>query len=479
MVSVADGTPPLPAPPRHIVIIKPNLDDDSVDSLTSKLFRELEKYEGTLVEEISLVESRTADLKRKSIVVVLEANTPFLVGQMKEEDFDNIKHVILKAGSILWLTRGGSMESTSPEANAITGLARTVRGENPNIRLTTLDLDPTQPIDSEKSSQIITTIIRAKQSPSNTEFEYALRDGQVHVPRLYSSPELSDIFRNRKDSQTAGSNQQPPSKLLPLKQFGNRALALNIKTPGALDTLQYVDDPFYAEPLADHDVEITLKAISMNFHDVMFSMGYVDPSPGDDDGFGAECAGVISRIGKAVTRHVVGDRVLACRIGSWRTYVRNHETVVQKIPDSMSFAEAASFPSVYGTAIFSLVDIARLQKGESVLIHAASGGFGQASIVMARHLGASAVYCTVGSEAKKRLLMEAYGIPEEQILNSRDLSFAAGIKRLTNGRGVDVVLNSLSGEALRQTWLCLAPFGRFIELGRQDMCKSFPSRQIL
>src|SRR2546430_307801 len=135
------------------------------------------------------------------------------------------------------------------------------------------------------------------------------------------------------------------------------------------------------------------------------------------------------------------------------------------MPDYMTFEEAASMPLIYHTAYYSLVTIGHLEVGESVLIHAAAGGVGQAAIAIAQMVGAE-IFVTVGSTEKKHLVMKEYGIPEDHIFSSRDLSFAKGIMRATSGKGVDVVLNSLAGEALRLSWYCLAKFGRFLEIGR-------------
>lgn len=134
----------------------------------------------------------------------------------------------------------------------------------------------------------------------------------------------------------------------------------------------------------------------------------------------------------------------------------------------MSFAEAASIPTNFITAYRALVDIARLEVGESVLLHAGAGGTGQAAIQTAQHLGA-VVFATVSTELKKQLLIRLYQIPKENILYSRDLSFAKAIKRLTKGKGVDVILNSLSGASLLASWECVAPYGRFIEIGKRDI----------
>jgi hypothetical protein len=138
------------------------------------------------------------------------------------------------------------------------------------------------------------------------------------------------------------------------------------------------------------------------------------------------------------------------------------------MPDDMDFETAASLPTIYATVYVSLVDTARLQRGETVLIHSATGGVGQAAVMLAQHLGAD-VFVTVGSDEKRRLVMDRYGIPADRIFFSRDASFAAGIRAATAGRGVDVVLNSLTGNLLQESVNCLAPFGRFVELGKRDL----------
>ena len=134
----------------------------------------------------------------------------------------------------------------------------------------------------------------------------------------------------------------------------------------------------------------------------------------------------------------------------------------------MTLDEAAAIPLVFMTVLYSLNHVARLSSGENILIHAAAGGVGQAAIQVAQLAGAE-IFATVSSIEKRDWLVSEYGIAEDHIFSSRDLLFVKGIKRMTQGRGVDVVLNSLSGEALRRSWDCIAPFGRFIELGKRDI----------
>lgn len=142
-----------------------------------------------------------------------------------------------------------------------------------------------------------------------------------------------------------------------------------------------------------------------------------------------------------------------------------------KIPDNMSFALAAGFGVVFITAYVAIYESANIQPGETILIHAGAGGVGQSCIQLAKIRGAE-IFTTVGSVAKRDLLINHYGIPKDHIFSSRDLTFAQGIMRMTKGRGVDVAINCLSGDALRATWDLMAPFGRFIEIGKMDIYAS-------
>lgn len=187
-----------------------------------------------------------------------------------------------------------------------------------------------------------------------------------------------------------------------------------------------------------------------------------------DTALGLDAAGIIRRVGSSVTKFNIGDKVIMMGFGAHRTYHRARAGFCTLVPEGMSFELAASIPTVHATAYNALVRVARIQKGQTILIHAAAGGVGQVACQIAQHFGLE-VFGTVSSETKKKLICEQYGVREDHIFNSRDTSFVKGIKRMTKGRGVDVVLNSLAGEILRQTWHCIAPFGHFIEIGIKDI----------
>ncbi|KAL8685250.1 MAG: hypothetical protein Q9224_005894, partial [Gallowayella concinna] len=183
---------------------------------------------------------------------------------------------------------------------------------------------------------------------------------------------------------------------------------------------------------------------------------------------GFEGAGYLKQIGSAVSSLAVGQRVAFIARGAVATHVRTKSSSIHILPPNMTFEDGASIPLVFMAAYQSMMEVARLSRGERVLIHSAAGGLGQAMIQIAQYLGAE-IFVTVSTADKRKLLTKRYGIKDEHIFSSRDLDFTKSIKRITHGQGVDVIINTLSGEALRQTWGCIAPFGRFVQLGKQDV----------
>ena len=206
--------------------------------------------------------------------------------------------------------------------------------------------------------------------------------------------------------------------------------------------------------------------MKVNFRDVMIGLAQVPYHE-----LGSECSGVVISTGKDVTHLSPGDRVCGLAVGTFGHHTRTSSLLVSKIPEQMSFATAATIPVVFCTALYSLRMIARLQGGESILVHAAAGGVGQAAIMFAKYFGAEP-FISLGSTDKRHFIKKTYGIPESHIFSSRDTTFETGILRATNGRGVDVVLNSLAGEGLKASWRCIAPLGRFVEIGKADLVQN-------
>lgn len=196
----------------------------------------------------------------------------------------------------------------------------------------------------------------------------------------------------------------------------------------------------------------------------MASLGIV---PENEHLLGLEGAGIITRVGSEVN-YRVGDRVVVHSRGSFANRCRVPKENIILLPKSVSFEEGATMSIVFFTAVYSLMEIAQIQRGQTILIHSAAGGVGLASIQICQYLGAE-VFATVGNPEKKRFLVEECGIPPERIFSSRSVDFAAGIRDLTLGRGVDCVLNFLTGELLDESWRLLADNGILLELGKKDI----------
>ncbi|KAL2807721.1 hypothetical protein BJX63DRAFT_61499 [Aspergillus granulosus] len=395
----------------------------------------------------------------KVVLFVSEIEGPFLDG-MDTTAFEAVKGILNESKGILWLTRGAALDCPHPELAVHTGLLRTRRLEDSSKRYIALDLDPATPAWSTASIASIVDIFTRSfdyATDKNTlDFEYALRHGDLFVPRISDD-------NDENDDVAAPTTDLAPEQQ-PFIQPG-RELRMGVGTPGLLDSLAFKDDPDSGKPLPDDYVEIDAKAFGLNFRDIMVAMGQLQEKI-----MGFECAGVITRVGPNASHDMkVGDRVCALTTrGHWASRIRIHYTGVGKIPDHLSFEDAASIPMVFVTAYYSLFEKAQLQQGETVLIHAASGGVGQAAIILAKWAGAE-VFATVGSQEKRDFIKDVYGIADDHIFSSRDVSFAADVLAATNGRGVDVLLNSLAGEILQESWNVMATLGRFVEIGKRDI----------
>jgi NADPH:quinone reductase-like Zn-dependent oxidoreductase len=212
-------------------------------------------------------------------------------------------------------------------------------------------------------------------------------------------------------------------------------------------------------------VDIAVKAVSLNAKDVYAMNGRVDTR---DKTTALDFAGIVTAVGADVKHLKVGDRAVAWAPNHFKTTERVPAGSVHKMLDDEQFTVVPTLLTVYGTAIYALNDRAHLRAGESILIHAGSGGFGIAAITLAQQIGA-VVYTTTGSQGKRDYLIRELGVEPSHIFNSRDASFVSGIMEATKGRGVDVVINSLVGDLMHDSWSCLAEFGRFVEIGKREL----------
>ncbi|MGW7519991.1 zinc-binding dehydrogenase [Streptomyces sp. NPDC054796] len=224
------------------------------------------------------------------------------------------------------------------------------------------------------------------------------------------------------------------------------------------------------EPPGPGEVGIRVHAAGLNFTDVLTAMGLSGTFYDHVPPLGLECAGVVTGTGPGVPGVKAGDRVAAVVEDAFASQVNAPASAVVPLPDQMDFAQGATLPVAYLTAWYGLSHLARLRPGERVLVHSAAGGVGSAATAVAAFRGAE-LLATAGTPEKRRHLSEL-GI--RHVMDSRDGTFGQETLRATGGEGVDVVLNSLPGDAIRTGLELLRVRGRFVEIGKRDIMADAP-----
>ncbi|QDL91552.1 SDR family NAD(P)-dependent oxidoreductase [Paroceanicella profunda] len=342
----------------------------------------------------------------------------------------------------IWtVCRGGRPGATGPAAGRLPGDAatwgamRVLANEYPQTDFRTIDFAPE--IEAEALAEELCSLVLSGPSDS----EIVVGPGTVLSPRVEPIRELRDNART------------------------GDALRLEIGQQAALDTLGWHAATRRAP--GPREVEIEVRATGLNFRDLMWAQGLL-PEEALEDGFagptlGMECSGTVIRAGRQ-SGFRKGDAVIAFAPSCFASHVTVGSEGVAKLPAGTSFETAAAVPTIFVTAQYALATLANLRRGETLLVHGGAGGVGLAALQIARRMGAK-VIATAGTPAKRRLLSH---LGADAVFDSRSLAFSDDVMAWTGGTGVDVVLNSLAGEAMERSLQCLRPFGRFIELGKRD-----------
>lgn len=402
----------------------------------------------------SLLAKTSSSVVYDQCISLLDIGTPFLTN-MTADQFKALGQVLAISKQVFWVTEDCGEDAKNPEAWANVGFGKTMIREHPKLSWVSLNVQR----GPRMTQSILKVVEQSRQIPfGEQETDLAELNGAMSIPRVVEAPHINSLL----DSEIHGSKPQP----LEVGRGGQgleNELELRF-SPGRLDSFHYGPDPFVSQPLEDDQVRISVKATGINFKDVMVSLNQVA-----DDHIGQEFAGLVTEVGPGLQGvYHAGDRVCGIVGGSFRSSLRAKSSHIMKMPEGMSFVEASALPLAYATAHYGLHHLGHLEAGESILIHAAAGAVGQAAIHLAQRTGAT-VFVTVSTPEKKQVLMDKFGIDPSHIFSSRHTFFAQQIMQSTGGQGVDVVLNSLTGRALSESWRCLAPFGRFIEIGKRDI----------
>ncbi|MEM6446994.1 MAG: SDR family NAD(P)-dependent oxidoreductase, partial [Cyanobacteria bacterium P01_D01_bin.123] len=348
----------------------------------------------------------------------------------------------------LWLVTQGAQQVGKSRASlqvgqsSLWGLGRVIGMEHPELESTLLDLDHAASVTDAASA------LCAELFSADRERQIAYREGDRYVARLERL--------QRAEAQTDK-----------LSIPADTPYQLRISEFGILENLRIV--PLERQALAPGQVEIQVRAVGLNFRDVLNALGMLKEFTAQmgvenatEIPFGGECAGVVVAVGEGVEHLNVGDEVMAVQaIGCLASFVTVQAEFVISKPSGLSFAEAATVPTAFLTAYYGLVKKAQLTSGERVLIHSAAGGVGQAAVQLAQAAGAE-VFGT--ASPPKWEFLQSMGVTH--VMNSRTLEFAEQVMTATEGKGVDVALNSLNGDFIPKSLEVVAPQGRFVEIGK-------------
>ncbi|WP_188114006.1 type I polyketide synthase [Streptomyces apricus] len=331
----------------------------------------------------------------------------------------------------LWLltqlaqATGGTERVRHPLQAMLWGLGRTLAAEAPALHPRLVDLDRS----ASSVPALAELLLHADE-----EDQIALRDGRRLAARL-------------RPADTAARTPQ----------------ALSLPAPGVIDDLQLLD--ISPRLLATDEVRIQVRHAGVNYRDVLLALGMYPGQDNQPPTLGWECSGTVTETGSDVTDVAVGDEVIAFADGSLAGEVVTRACLTAPKPARLTSAQAATLPASYLTAYHALHDLARIDQGDKILIHSATGGTGLAALNVARWKGAR-VYATAGSDAKRRLLAK---LGVDRVADSRSLDFADTFRPASAEDGFDVVLNTLAGEAIPANLALMAPYGHYLELSKRDI----------
>ncbi|KDN72130.1 putative beta-ketoacyl synthase domain-containing protein [Colletotrichum sublineola] len=364
-----------------------------------------------------------AEVSEGSTVLVLDEVFLPVISGIRDDQLAMIQELMRRRCRLLWVTSGGHMNVTNPEHSLFVGVLRSLLAEDPTCLVMTVDIESSN---SSSSTQAILQTMRHLDSVDSVEFV----------------------------------EREPFSATGPVTRLINTRI-------GSLDGLVFAE---LEDPVGPRDVEVEIHAAALNFKDLAHIMGFL---PSDEQRLGLECAGIVSALGaeaSARTNLKRGDRVVVIRRdgGCFANRVRSRCEDVSKIPDSWGFEEAAGVGVCFMTAVYGLIDLANIRDGQTVLIHSAAGGVGLACLQICAQYDVE-VYVTVGTEEKRKFIRDEFGVPDDHMFTSRSTAFAQQLMDATKGRGVDIVMNSLAGDLLHESWRCIADNGTFVEIGKKDI----------
>lgn len=428
--------------------------------LSVALVAKSDDFEPHLVESIrkqanfDVHTGKLTDIRAESsVVVVLDDGPVSVLESVTSDDFDAIKTMVSAAEGIAWITRSRSTKSPLPsQSSMVVGLARVVRSENPNLPFVTVEMDSAETAYESRRVAVVVAMVRHVQSMTqgrrsgNEDMEFFEKDGILCVTRLLNhdraSLYASEVVVESQPQLSPFSNAQQ------LKE-------LDVQAPGNVGSICWVDRGLRMPSPEPDELVIEAKAFGINSMDLSIALGRF--------GSASDMSGAFSGIVRAVgtgcqDRFQLGDVVCGWTAAGFASHPVSMASAVRKT--SLPFPTAAAIPLAYPTITYSLLHLARLQRGESILIRNATGPLGEIAIQLARHLGAN-ILLAFDSSLHGEITNQKFSIPGNTILSG---DVVGAVNALTSGRGVDVLLNLTASDDMPGISACMAPFGRVLDL---------------
>ena len=428
----------------------------------SQLSREFERR-SLVVKTGSLEESPNEIPLNARVVAFLNGENLLLDADQRR--FGLFQHLARNTASMVWLTSTGMARGRSPDGAVVGGLLRIISNEVPSGRFISIDIDADDfnVANEDELTELVRVIgdqeqaLQTSDGGSKRDGEFAWHSGCLQIGRMVPDAALQGYAERFITPATHGT------KMLPFDTQGPVCAAF--ETPGMLSSLYFRPyTELLQQPLPQDWIEVKVAAVGLNWKDVALCTGRFDAN-----NLSSEYAGIVTHVGAdAATQFAVGDSVYGLGRGHFGSHVRAPAAFARKASPRDDLAMLATLPIVMMTAVYAFEYLARLRRGQKVLVQSASGGLGLGAIQLARAKGAE-VFAIAGSHEKVRFLVEDVGLQSSHVFMGRDASALSQAAAATNNNGFDVILSTASGDMLHETTKALAPLGHLIDVGRLDV----------
>jgi len=422
------------------------------------------KRRGATFKTFALDEALESVSANTRVVAFLSSQNDLFDGD--EHRLKSFQHLARNTDSMIWLTSGGIIKGRDPRGAFMVGLLRAIATENPAGRFLSVDIDAENfELEDNDLVRSIADFEFALRSEGSSEMsndrEFVWQDGCMWVSRVIPDAGLGVYIEPVKTPTRLGASMLPIGSLRPVRAA--------FETPGILNSLYFRSYTELLEPLPASYIDVKVAAVGLNWKDLALTSGRFDAISND---LSSEYAGVVTKTGDDVVGLSVGDRVYGVGRGHFGNYTRVPAVFAQKLQPQDNLVEVATMPLVYMTALYALDHVARLRRGQKVLIQSATGGLGLAATQLAQFKGAE-VFATVGTADKVSFLTDTIGIPTDHIFRSRDAVTLSRAAKATGKGGFDVILSTVAGgDLLSDSLKALCPMGHLIDLSRVDVLES-------